>query len=96
MSYAISNTEDAHLGFILLSGGPDEGDCLVRSLPADKKEIETPESKFLYSLQLMGELQWERVKEEVRIFEPDGDVVLVERAGRMIGSRFIYTVEALS
>ncbi len=96
MSYAISNTESAHLGFILLSRGPDAGDCMVWSLAVASEDIETPRPKFLHSPQLVGELQWERVNEEFRISEPGGDVVLVENLERMTGAGFVFLVEALS
>ncbi|MFK8031997.1 MAG: hypothetical protein AB8G18_17335 [Gammaproteobacteria bacterium] len=96
MTYAISNVEGDHLGFILLSGGPDSGDCLVRSQPFDSHVKETNESVFLRKLQLLGELKWERVTDEFQIMSQDGEVLLVEKAGRMRGAGFNYMVEEIS
>lgn len=96
VTYAISNTEGDHLGFILLSGGPDAGDCLVRSLPVNGDKFDLPESEYLYALQQMGELRWERVSEEFRICGPDGGALLTEKQGRMTGAGLVFAVEALS
>ena len=93
MSYAVSNREGDHLGFILLSGGPDSGECLVRSLPAEEEHSKVPESVPLLKLQAHGELQWERVKDVFQIYDPEGDVALEERGGRMTGYGFEYVVE---
>ncbi len=96
MSYAVSNREGDHLGFILLSGGPDSGDCLVRSLPAEEEYSDFPESIPLLKLQAHGELLWERVADVFQIYDPEGVVVLEERGGRMTGYGFEYVVEATS
>ena len=96
MTYAISNTEGDHLGFIVLSGGPESGDCLVRLLPAESDKLDSPESQFLHSLQLLGELFWEQVKDEFRIADSEGIEVLIEKAGRMTGSSFVFSVEIVS
>ncbi len=95
MTYAISNTEGDHLGFIVLSGGPESGDCLVRSLLVESDKFDSPESKFIHSLQLLGELCWEQVKDEFRITDSEGIEVLVEKAGRMTGAGFVFSVETV-
>ncbi len=94
MSYAVSNLDGDHLGFIVLSGGPDSGDCLVRSLPAERAHAEFPESQPLLTLQSCGELYWERVADIVQIYDPEGEVAFSERDGRMTGYGFEYFVEA--
>ncbi len=94
MSYAVSNREGDHLGFIFLSGGPDYGECLVRSLPAEEENSKIRESMLLLKLQTHGELQWERVADVFQIFDPEGEVALEERGGRMTGYGFEYVVEA--
>ncbi len=95
MTYAISNEHGDHLGFIVLSGGPKAGDCVIRSMPADQAARDTRELEFLTSLQELGELQWESVSDEFRIMDSEGVVVLVEKGGRMTGSGQVFLVEAV-
>ena len=58
MSFAIQSKEGLHLGFLLLSGGPAEGDCIFRSLPFESGDFDLPESDHLYDLQQRGEFRW--------------------------------------
>jgi len=96
VTYAVSNTEGDHLGFVLLSGGPDSGDCLVRLFPAEADHFDLPESKPLQALQAHGELYWERVADAFYIYDPEGDIALTEKGGRMVGYGFEYLVEEIS
>ena len=96
MSYAVSNREGDHLGFILLSGGPDSGDCLVRSLPAEEEYAETPESQPLLKLQALGELYWERVADVFQIYDLEGEIALKEREiSSQAGDTFIAIQKGL-
>lgn len=95
-AFRVSNAEGDHLGFILMAGGPEEGQCLVRSLPFESRHFDAPESQYLYSLQQLGELDWRRESDRVRIFDSDGDVALTECEGRMTGAGFVYGVESAS
>ncbi len=95
MTYAISNIHGDHLGFIVMSGGPDAGDCAIRSIAADKAIESTKEFEFLASLQRAGELQWEHIRDEFRINDHEGVTLLVEKGGQMTGSGMIFLVETV-
>lgn len=58
MSFAIQSKDGLHLGFLLLTGGPVEGDCVFRSLPSEPEGFNLPESDHLYELQQQGEFHW--------------------------------------
>ncbi len=58
MSFAIQSKDGRHLGFLLLAGGPGEGDCIFRSLPTESEVFDLPESDHLYDLQRQGEFRW--------------------------------------
>ena len=58
MSYAIHNTKGEHLGFLLLAGEGENGDCIFRSLPGKPELFDTEETGILYSFQEEGEFQW--------------------------------------
>lgn len=96
MTYAISTVGGDHLGFVLLDGDSRQGQCLVRSLPAEPENFDIPESEYLYTLQTLGELQWQRVGDAFVIRDAQGDVVLTEKEGLMRGAGFVYLVESVS
>lgn len=58
MSFAIQTNDGHHLGFLLFSGGPTEGDCIFRSLPKESEGFNLPESDYLFELQNQGEFRW--------------------------------------
>ena len=47
MSFAIQSKDGRHLGFLLLAGGPVEGDCVFRSLPFESEGFDLRESEYL-------------------------------------------------
>jgi len=78
MSYAIQNTNGEHLGFLLLSGEGENGDCIFRSLPKNPELFESNETKLLYSYQEQGEFQWLVTSDGLKIKHPStGNTALI-------------------
>jgi hypothetical protein len=73
MSHAIVLRTEAgqDLGFVLMSGGPDAGECLITPVPI----LLCPELKHLDVLKRLGECQWRIVEDATVITGPGGEVV---------------------
>ena len=94
-SYAIRTLEGQHLGFLLMAGGPDRGDCIFRSLPSDTQNVDIPESTHLSALQQQGECHWHTTESAVLILNDDGEPVASIANDRMTSSRLSYEVVRL-
>jgi hypothetical protein len=57
---AISSLENKHLGFLLLSGEGNQGDCIFSLVPKDAKVFDTSEFKYLenFGFRQAGEHRW--------------------------------------
>lgn len=87
MSFAIQSKDGRHLGFLLLAGGPVEGDCVFRSLPFESEGFDLRESEYLYELQQKGEFRWADVGDRnFRIEDPSSQVVAEINGGQMASS----------
>jgi len=75
MSFAILNSDGDHLGFLLLAGEGDSGDCIFRSLPAKSELFDSEPSEVLYYLQEQGEFSWRRHAEQIEVSGPSQVVV---------------------
>ena len=71
MSYAIQNKDGEHLGFLLMAGEGEKGDCIFRSLPNKSELFETPGSEILSQLQEQGEFEWQVTNGKVEIEHPE-------------------------
>ena len=67
MSYAIQNRNGDHLGFLLMAGENNNGECIFRSLPGKPELFETEESDLLFHLQEQGEFTWIVTTEGIEI-----------------------------
>lgn len=93
MSFAIQSKDGLHLGFLLLAGGPAEGDCVFRSLPSEPGGFDLPESDHLYYLQRQGEFRWAAVgRENFRIEDAAAQTVAEITGGQMTASEFEFLV----
>ena len=72
------------LGFILMSGGPDSGDCLIRPVPTLLRTSDGPELQRLDALKRLGECQWRDVGGATMITAPNGETVGELRGGTFI------------
>lgn len=61
MSYAINHPNGDHLGFVLLVGGPERGDAIVRFLPNKAEHFESAHGKVLAALMDAGEFTWHEI-----------------------------------
>ena len=71
MSFAIKDKNGEHLGFLLLAGEGEKGDCIFRSLPNKSELFETPESEILSQYQEQGEFVWKVIGEKIEIENPE-------------------------
>ena len=96
MSFAIQSKDGLHLGFLLLAGGPLEGDCIFRSLPSESEGFDLPESDYLYGLQQQGEFRWAVVGDGSFRIENDAAQMVAEISnGQMTGSNHEFLVVPL-
>ena len=94
-TYAIRTVEGQHLGFLLMAGGPEAGDCIFRSLPFDSENFDIPESTHLYALQQQGEFQWRLSDAVFLVLDGEGVPIASIRKDRMTSSSLSYEVERL-
>jgi len=94
--YSVWNLDDDQLGFVLLSGSPEGGECLIKLQPADEANLHNEESVFLLKLQTIDALFWARVNDGYRIYDANDETWLEEKEGFMKGSGFLYRVEVMS
>ena len=93
MSFAVQSKNAEHLGFLLLAGGPNSGDCIFRSLPFESGNFDIPESEYLYELQLKGEFHWTKSDDQsYRINSPDGELVAELEGNEMTSGGYSYLV----
>ena len=96
MSFALQTGAGHHLGFLLLAGGPINGDCIFRSLPTAAGAFELPESEYLYQLQQQGEFRWTALGAgDYKIQDSAGRIVAEIKAGYLLSSQFQFTVVRL-
>jgi hypothetical protein len=95
VSYAIKRAPDEHLGFLLLAGGPEGGDCIFRSLPRRAEDLSADDVERLYGLQLQGEFHWERSGSSLVVVDDDRRAIATIEEGRMIIGEYTFEVEQL-
>lgn len=75
MSFAILNADGEHLGFLLLAGHGDLGECIFRSFPTEPELLDTEPSQLLTRLQSQGEFEWKKVGRQLEVFAADQTLV---------------------
>lgn len=70
MSYAINNVNGQHLGFLLISGDEESGECIFRSLPNNPDVFDSEESQLLHNFQEQGEFHWNVTSNGIEITHP--------------------------
>jgi len=86
MSFAIQNEKGKHLGFLLMVGSDNVGDCIFRSLPSESDGFECAESELLFNLQSLGEFNYSRSEELVGITQPGfTDEIIISGNGIEVG-----------
>lgn len=97
MSFAIQSKDGLHLGFLLFSGGPAEGDCIFRSLPSESEGFDLPESNCLFALQEHGEFRWASVGDgSFRVKDASAQTVAEIIGGQMNASNYRFLVVPLN